>query len=523
MRPHLTTQRHHLLIASLFLLAPLFMSLLVKALPVQSAFAGEAGLPQSEQDQIDAYIRSRMRTANIPGLALGVVRGDQIVYLQGYGIAGPDGRGVTPQTPFIIGSLSKSFTALAVMQLVEAGRIDLDAPVTTYLPWFHTADPVASAQITVRHLLHQDSGLPVSEGRRGVVDDDQADTALETSVRQLASVRLSRPAGQAFEYANENYTTLGLIVQAVSAQSYEAVIRAKIFAPLQMSHSAAALSDPAARDLASGHRYWLWWPVAYEAPYPRGQTPAGFLISSAEDMSHYLLAQLNGGSYAGQPVLSPQGIALLHTAGARISASRSYGMGWVVHNQAGSLKIDHNGDVSNFHANMLLLPDQNLGVVILMNVAGYNNAVALNVPIEGVAAILQGHGLSPAVDPPLNWLTPALLLLPLLIAGLWLAGSLIFIRRWQRRGELPVKGWSGLWRYGLPLAVDLGLGVAGWIALPLQFQTPIATIGLFAPDVFAILILLTVLSLGGALGRSLFVLRPVRPSHPRVVPPLRPT
>jgi len=164
---------------------------------------------------------------------------------------------VTPQTPFIIGSLSKSFTALAVLQLVEAGQVDLDAPVTKYLPWFRTADPTASAQITVRHLLHQDSGLPVYEGRRGLVDDDQADTALENGVRQLATVTLSHPAGQAFEYANENYTTLGLIVQAVSGHSYEEFIRTQIFAPLQMRHSAAALSDAAAQDVATGYRYWL--------------------------------------------------------------------------------------------------------------------------------------------------------------------------------------------------------------------------------------------------------------------------
>jgi CubicO group peptidase (beta-lactamase class C family) len=77
-----------------------------------------------------------MRAAHIPGLALGVVRGDQVVYLKGYGIAGPDGRSVRPQTPLILGSTSKSFTALAVMKLVEAGKIDLDAPVTKYLPWF---------------------------------------------------------------------------------------------------------------------------------------------------------------------------------------------------------------------------------------------------------------------------------------------------------------------------------------------------------------------------------------------------
>ena len=528
-----------LLIASLSLGALIFGCLSGVARPAHSAAALQPGLQASEQAQIDAYIASRMRTTNIPGLALGVVRGDQIVYLKGYGVAGQGGRTVTPQTPFIIGSLSKSFTALAVMQLVEAGQIDLDAPVTRYLPWFRTADSAASAQITVRQLLNQDSGLPVFEGRRGLVDDDQADAALETGVRQLATVTLSRPAGQAFEYANENYTTLGLIVQAVSGTSYEDVIRAKILAPLQMRHSAAALTDPAAQGMATGYRYWLWWPIAFDAPYPRRQTPAGFLISSAEDMSHYLSAHLNGGAYAGQAILSPSGVDTLHAPGAplRVGATSAYAMGWVVRDQAGAVRLEHNGDISNYHANMLLLPDQKIGIVILTNVNGFNHGAALNLPIEGVAAILQGHGISPAVDPPTEWLRPALLLLPVLVAFSWAAGSLACIRHWLRRGGLPVRAllgapaaasggrqgvsvriarggmpdsWPILWRCALLLAVDLCLGGAAWLILPARFQAPLATIGLFAPDVMVVIGLLTGPSLTGALGRNLFVFLSVR-------------
>ncbi|MBK8021930.1 MAG: beta-lactamase family protein [Chloroflexi bacterium] len=100
-------------------------------------------LPQGDIDRIDTYIQSRMQIANIPGLALGVVYGDEVVYLRGYGIVAPDGRAVTPQTPFILGSTSKSFTALAVMQLVEAGKIDLDAPSPSICP--------GSARATQRH------------------------------------------------------------------------------------------------------------------------------------------------------------------------------------------------------------------------------------------------------------------------------------------------------------------------------------------------------------------------------------
>src|SRR5919202_4864592 len=120
-------------------------------------------LPSSDEidcKAINGYLTARLRAARIPGLALGIVKGDQIVYLKGYGRADSSGRPVTPQTPFLIGSISKSFTSLAVMQLVEAGKVELNGPVQRYLPWFRVADPQASAQITVRQLLNQTSGLP---------------------------------------------------------------------------------------------------------------------------------------------------------------------------------------------------------------------------------------------------------------------------------------------------------------------------------------------------------------------------
>lgn len=475
--------------------------------PALVATAQTFPLQQADQDRIDAYIHSRMQISNIPGLALGVVRGGEVVYLRGYGIAAPDGRAVTAQTPFILGSTTKSFTALAVMQLVEAGRIDLDAPVTTYLPWFRTDDEAASAQITVRNLLNQNSGIPTNAGRMGLAENDQSSSALESGIRELSDVSLSRPAGQRYEYANENYNTLGLIVQAASGLSYEDYIQSAIFAPLQMTHSAAALSDPAARDLAAGYRYWLQWPVAFDAPYPRRMTPAGFLISSAEDMTHYLIAQLNGGTYGSNQILSSEGMDTLHAPGAMISPSSSYGMGWVTEGQSGATRVWHNGDVSNFHSNLLLLPDQNIGIVVLVNVGGFLNSSALDIPVEGVAEILLGNSLSATANPPVTVIPQMLLLAVLLIPVLWMAGSYRSIRRWQHNAELPPHGIRRFWRFYLPLAIDLLPVAVVWTIVPAQFRASMEEIALFAPDAFIILVALTVLSVGWAIVRIRLTLR----------------
>jgi L-ascorbate metabolism protein UlaG (beta-lactamase superfamily) len=115
-------------------------------------------------------------------------------------------------------------------------------------------------------------------------------------------------------------------------------------------------------------------------------------------MAHYLIAQLNGGAYGENQVVSPEGVATLHTAGATINATGAYSMGWVIHHQPHATRFEHSGDASTFHSNMLLLPEEQIGIVVLTNIGGVNTAAAMNIPIEGVAAILLGHSLSPSVD-----------------------------------------------------------------------------------------------------------------------------
>src|SRR5581483_6067794 len=140
----------------------------------------------------------------------------------------------SPQTPFFVGSITKSFTALAVMQLAQAGKVALDAPVQHYLSWFRVADPQASAQMTVRQLLNQTSGLSTSSGWTPLADLDQSPGAGERQVRALATLQLTHPIGSAFEYSNMNYNLLGLIVEAASGESYATYIQKHIFRPLDM-------------------------------------------------------------------------------------------------------------------------------------------------------------------------------------------------------------------------------------------------------------------------------------------------
>ena len=157
-----------LLFPALFVGAVLALSLRVFARRASARPASSNGSYDAvaSYEAIDDYVEGQMHRLHIPGVSLAIVEGDQIVHVRGFGQARPGGEAPTPQTPFFIGSVTKSITALAVMQLVEAGKVELDAPVQRYLPWFRVADPLASAQMTVRHLLNQTSGLPQLPGPR---------------------------------------------------------------------------------------------------------------------------------------------------------------------------------------------------------------------------------------------------------------------------------------------------------------------------------------------------------------------
>ncbi len=317
---------------------------------------------KTDYEAVDEYITARMRSDHIPGVALVIVKGDQIVYLKGYGRADQSGRPVTPQTPFLIGSITKSFTALAVMQLVEAGKVDLDAPVQRYIPWFRTADPKASAQITVRMLIEQTSGLPQLPTFVTWTWPNYPD-ALERHVRLMANANLAFPPGGGFAYSNANYVTQGVIVQAVSGQSYEDYIRQHLFAPLDMQHSYVSQEAAMQDGMAMGYRWWFGFPIPVTLPYKRSNLPAGFAISSAEDMAHYLIAQLNGGRYRDVSVLSPEGIALMQAE----PPPGTYGLGWESVRIDGRRLINFDGATGNFQGSVFIDPESQVGVFVAAN------------------------------------------------------------------------------------------------------------------------------------------------------------
>lgn len=449
------------------------------ALPPLAVTAGQPATTAPDFAAIDQYVESEMQATGVPGLALGIVRGDQIVHLRGFGDADESGRPVTPETPFIMASVGKSFTALAVMQLVEAGQLDLDAPVQRYLPWFRVADPNASARITVRHLLNQTSGLSKLTSLTSAYTKDLGEGALERAVRGLRNADLTAPVGQTFQYSNLNYSTLGLIVQTVAGQPYEEYLHEHIFAPLDMDNSFASPEDAHRHGLATGHSFWfgLSRPTPAKDLYTRitnrGALPAGLISSSADDMAHYLIAQLGDGNYRGESILSAAGIAQLHRPAVDINDTDSYAMGWVVtdaETSGGGIMrtVWHDGGTGDFHAEMTLVPEGQWGVVLLMNGENGLEIERIEAVANGVVAQLMGVPPAPAPFPE-SKTTLFVLVAVLVLQVLGIVRSAVLLRRWRLRpAHRPRGAWALARRVALPLMLGLAWALLCLNVLPAQ-------------------------------------------------------
>ena len=465
---------------------------------------------------IDRYVRSEMDAQRIPGLALGIVQGDRIVHVQGFGQADRSGRQVTPETPFLIGSVTKSFTALAIMQLSEAGRVQLDAPVQRYLPWWRVADPDASTRVTVRHLLYQVSGLSKATGNAYATSGDTHDSALEDRVRALHDAELTEPVGTTWQYSNANYWTLGMIVQAVSGQSYETYIQQHIFDPLQMGNSYTSGTEAEQNGLPTGHRYWYGFPVASELPFDRGGLGSGGLSSSAQDMTRYLGLYLNQGRHGATTLVSPAGAAELQRAGVPTGQDGvSYAMGWDVGQIHGTTAISHDGSGFDSHANVVLIPDRGWGVVVMEN--GENSpdeffgSRRMTGIAYGVAGMLIGE------EPPATsssrslWVVYGVVLGILVLQVVGMVRSVRTIRGWRTvSSRRPTGALRITLRVGLPLLVSWTWALLVLVGLPQVIRAPLPAVLMGLPDLGYPLVASAVLAFGWGLARFIWAIRTLR-------------
>src|SRR5258708_2245367 len=366
----------HPLLSSLREVKRSWIALLQLLFLVAISLPGTAQITQhaSERDDLEQFIPAQMRSWNVPGLAIAVVQNGRVIYSNGFGLRDVKSNlPVTTKTIFAIGSISKSVTSLSRGMVNDEGKLDWDKPVRQYLPEFEVYDPVASERMTPRDLISH---------RVGMAGHDllwySSDFSREELVRRLRFLQSDHDFRSGYHYNNMLVMTAGYLVGKVSGGSWEDFVRHRIFEPLQMNATNfSVLDSQKSSDFAHPYRKDEHSAEVSETPFHVMSAigPAGSINSNVEDMARYAIFQLGKGKVGDHQLVSEASLNLNHTAQVPMPRGappkeigpRSYAMGWVISSYRGHPLWWHNGGIDGFYALLSLLPDQNLGVVILTN------------------------------------------------------------------------------------------------------------------------------------------------------------
>jgi len=425
--------------------------------------AGVVGKADSiREKELEDYIIKEMSNAHIPGMGISIVSSEKELYCAAYGAA------QETESDYVLASLSKSFTAAAIMHLQEEEELSLEDTVSDYLTGYD-----AVSDVTILELLHQTSGISAEE--------------------RMSDLQAKGERG-VFEYANANYNLLGEIVEAASGLSYEEYVSDNILDPLEMTstysmRTGADLSEK----LLPGYQNLFGFPFSLKHQYDKNddwiQAPSGYMISDAKDMGRYLRMYLNKGG----DILSDESVDRMFSERVDMSSDRSvedkffegtaeYGMGWMAKQVDGQDIFYHTGKAEGFTTMMVLLPEQNLGITMLFNsmdfLVGQNlveqleaGIVSLEMgktpgQIDGNAYLLQ-HGM---LDAGMLFLI-ILSWMPIFLMGIW----------WKKRCK------NVLCPLGLTVDIVIHIVLPTVFVIVLPNIVPAFMVKRFVPDVYYVL------------------------------------
>ena len=324
----------------------------------------------------DEVIAEALKTFNVPGMALAIVKEDRIVFAQGFGFRDVENKlPVTPNTLMAIGSSTKAFTTYAMGILVDQGKLEWDAPVRNFIPWFRLQDTFMSERITPRDMVTHRSGLP----RHDLVWYNNFTSSREELVRSLAHLQPSADLRERFQYNNLMFLTSGYLIETLTGKKWEDSIQTLVFEPLAMKRSNFSVED-SQKDDDYALPYRDNDGKIEKIPFRNISTigPAGSINSCVNEMSHWLMVHLNQGKFQGEQLINPSTLQDMHLAHMPTGATPTrpeispadYGMGWFVDNYRGYRRFHHGGNIDGFSAMVSMLPQDGVGFVVLTNMNG---------------------------------------------------------------------------------------------------------------------------------------------------------
>ncbi len=332
---------------------------------------------------LEAYIEDAMTQFGIPGVAVAIVQGDEVVYTGGFGVRDLESNApITPQTRMMIGSTSKTMTTLLMAMMVDEGRFDWDTPVVEILPSFAVADPEITEEITVQNLVCACTGVP----RRDLEIFFNFDNlSAEKVIESLADFEFFTDFGEAFQYSNQMVATGGYVTAAAAGgeygdlyDAYASLMRERVFDPIEMPRTTLDFEQ-----VLAGDNYAMPHELTVEGAYgpipmnwERFVTPlapAGAYWSTVEEMGRYLITELNRGvTPDGERIVSAENLTHTWEPQVPIDANASYGLGWIISDYKGQPVIAHGGNTIGFTSELAFLPEADIGISVITNAWGTN-------------------------------------------------------------------------------------------------------------------------------------------------------
>ena len=448
-------------------------------------FGSEFVENDSRYIQFEKYLKEINEAYHIPGMAFILTDSEKTLYSRAYGQC------TSLDQQFFIGSMSKSFTALCVMQLAEKELVNLEADISVYLPQYKFSKPV-----TVRMLLNHTSGFDTND--------------------KLVDFKLSDSYGK-YKYANVNYDLLGKIIEEVTGLSYEEYTEQNIFKPLGMTDTKAnAQSLDNSPKLLKGNRNYLGFFKKGKASYPEEKSwfhePAGYIASTPQDYGKYLRMYLNDGlTESGNQIIKKESIDSMWYENVSLGVPQYdayYGMGWNLMNYEGQELVFHGGQVETGITYMFILPEEKLGVCFMLNGNDYLGMTSLmNNAVWASIAILKGE------EPEkVNHVSYVLIHTGIdLLFVLMLALSIfILIKGIKGRSVRLPEGQSKV-----KLIFKISLNILGFLVWPvflltftgLLLATPLWVVKAFVPDMYGIIIFCAAISAAGTLIKVIRMLK----------------
>src|SRR6266566_3937537 len=311
---------------------------------------------------LESLIRQEMADKDLPAFSIALVDGNEVVWAQGFGYQDPEHKiPATAHTVYRVGSVSKLSTDIGIMQMVEPGKINLDTPVSQYIPDFHPQNPFTNP-ITLRELMSHRSGL-LREPPLGNYFDPTEPT-LEATVRSMNSTQLVYEPGTHSKYSNVGIAVVGYTLQKMNHQSFPEYLKQAVLAPLGMNESVFAAEPDLMRNLAKAYM-WSYDGTKFPAPtFQLGLAPAGCMYSTVTDLAQFLMVLFNGGHASKAQVLKPETLEQMWTPQfAKPGEKTGFGLGFQLSQLDGHRVIGHGGAIYGFATEVVGMPDEKLGVV----------------------------------------------------------------------------------------------------------------------------------------------------------------